>query len=95
MTQREWNREFTRKMEASWADVFVGIAIPCQKTTASGGTIVSEKILKFNKKALRSLNERDWKAEDKARRERAYAKLVGFYHNPDNIENERSPFDEE
>ena len=32
---------------------FSGIAIPCDKTTADGGTIRSEKILKFNRKAMR------------------------------------------
>lgn len=33
--------------------VFYGMAIPCEKTTADGGTIMSEKVLKFNRKALR------------------------------------------
>lgn len=33
--------------------IFLGIAIPCTKSTADGGTIVSEKVLKFNRKALR------------------------------------------
>ena len=32
---------------------FLGIAIPCDKKTADGGTIRSEKVLKFNRKALR------------------------------------------
>lgn len=32
---------------------FVGLAIPCDKSTADGGTIRSEKILKFNRKAMR------------------------------------------
>jgi len=32
---------------------FLGIAIPCDKRTADGGTIRSEKVLKFNRKALR------------------------------------------
>jgi tRNA G37 N-methylase TrmD len=32
---------------------FVGLAIPCDKSTAAGGTIRSEKILKFNRKAMR------------------------------------------
>jgi hypothetical protein len=36
---------------------FVGIAIPCDKTTAEGGTIRSEKILKFNRKALRNVGK--------------------------------------
>jgi len=33
--------------------IFYGVAIPCEKTTADGGTIMSEKVLKFNRKALR------------------------------------------
>ncbi|NDC89613.1 MAG: hypothetical protein EB075_12595 [Bacteroidetes bacterium] len=32
---------------------FTGIAIPCDKSTADGGTVRSEKILKFNRKAMR------------------------------------------
>jgi tRNA G37 N-methylase TrmD len=32
---------------------FSGIAIPCDKSTADGGTIRSEKVLKFNRKAMR------------------------------------------
>lgn len=37
---------------------FKGIAIPCDKTTADGGTIRSEKVLKFNRKAMRTLAKR-------------------------------------
>lgn len=37
---------------------FLGIAIPCTKSTADGGTIVSEKVLKFNRKALRNVGKR-------------------------------------
>lgn len=37
---------------------FAGIAIPCDKTTADGGTIRSEKVLKFNRKALRNIGKR-------------------------------------
>jgi len=33
---------------------FLGIAIPCDKTTADGGTIRSEKVLKFNRSSLRN-----------------------------------------
>lgn len=36
---------------------FLGIAIPCTKSTADGGTIVSEKVLKFNRKALRNIGK--------------------------------------
>lgn len=32
---------------------FLGLAIPCDKSTVDGGTIRSEKVLKFNQKALR------------------------------------------
>ena len=37
---------------------FKGIAIPCDKTTAEGGVIRSEKVLKFNRKAMRELSKR-------------------------------------
>ena len=37
---------------------FAGIAIPCDKSTANGGTIRSEKIIKFNRKALRQIGKR-------------------------------------
>jgi len=36
---------------------FLGIAIPCDKSTADGGTIRSEKVLKFNRKALRNIGK--------------------------------------
>ena len=94
-TQAEWNREFTRKMEESWSEVFVGMAIPCNQSTVDGGEVRIEKVLKFNRKAMKEANERDWKTEDKAKRDRAYARLVAFYQNEDNELNERSPFDEE
>ena len=32
---------------------FSGIAIPCDKSTADGGTVRSEKVLKFNRRAMR------------------------------------------
>jgi hypothetical protein len=37
---------------------FKGIAIPCDKTTVDGDTIRSEKVLKFNRKAMRTLAKR-------------------------------------
>lgn len=37
---------------------FLGIAIPCDKSTADGGMIRSEKVLKFNRKALRNIGKR-------------------------------------
>lgn len=36
---------------------FSGIAIPCDKSTVDGGTIRSEKVLKFNRKAMRELSK--------------------------------------
>ena len=32
---------------------FVGLAIPCDKSTVDGGMIRSEKVLKFNRSAMR------------------------------------------
>ena len=43
---------------------FLGIAIPCDKKTADGGTIRSEKVLKFNRKALRSVGKRKTETVD-------------------------------
>lgn len=37
---------------------FLGIAIPCEKSTVDGGTIRSEKVLKFNRKALKNIGKR-------------------------------------
>lgn len=36
---------------------FLGIAIPCDKKTADGSTIRSEKVLKFNRKSLRNMGK--------------------------------------
>ena len=47
----------TRKAWRTAGMVFQGIAIPCEKSTAEGGTIQSEKVLKFNRSALRELNK--------------------------------------
>jgi hypothetical protein len=33
---------------------FAGIAIPCDKSTVDGGMIRSEKVLRFNRKAMRN-----------------------------------------
>lgn len=33
--------------------IFIGMAIPCDKSTADGGTIRSEKVLKFSRSHLR------------------------------------------
>lgn len=37
---------------------FSGIAIPCDKSTADGSVIRSEKVIKFNRKAMRELSKR-------------------------------------
>lgn len=37
---------------------FSGIAIPCDKTTADGSVIRSEKVLKFNRSAMREMVKR-------------------------------------
>ena len=49
--------------------IFVGIAIPCDKSTADGGTIRSEKVLKFNRTALRNMG--------KVRNEKADPRMLG------------------
>lgn len=36
---------------------FVGMAIPCDKSTVDGGTIRSEKVLKFNRKAMKNIDK--------------------------------------
>jgi len=38
--------------------IFYGMAIPCDKRTADGSTIRSEKVLKFNRSALRKIGKR-------------------------------------
>jgi hypothetical protein len=48
---------------------FLGIAIPCDKSTVDGGTIRSEKVLKFNRKALRNI--------DKAKADKVDPRMVG------------------
>lgn len=54
----------TRKAWKQAGKIFLGIAIPCDKTTADGGTIRSEKVLKFNRKAMRELNKRSMEKVD-------------------------------
>jgi len=48
----------TRKAWIQAGTIWKGLAIPCDKTTADGGTIRSEKVLKFNRKAMRELSKR-------------------------------------
>lgn len=50
--------ELVRDLERVARSCFLGIAIPCDKSTVDGGTIISEKVLKFNRKALRNIGKR-------------------------------------
>lgn len=75
-------------------EMFYGMAIPCQKTTAHGTMVQSEKVLKFSKSAIKENRIKENKRREKIKREKAYAKLVAFY-NDANIAAELSPFDEE
>jgi tRNA G37 N-methylase TrmD len=56
MTTEEIMMSFpiTRKAWNQAGLIFSGIAIPCDKTTVEGGTIRSEKVIKFNRTALRN-----------------------------------------
>lgn len=73
---------------------FVGFGVPCEKSTADGGTITSEKILKFDRAAARELAEQERKAREKAEKENRFARLVAHYQNDYNVENEISPFED-
>ena len=44
--------------------IFYGLAIPCDKRTADGGTITSEKVLKFNRSSLRKIGKRNVEKAD-------------------------------
>jgi hypothetical protein len=59
MTTEEIMMQFpiTRKAWKQAGLIFSGMAIPCDKTTVEGGTIRSEKVMKFNRKAMRELNK--------------------------------------
>jgi len=59
MTTEEIMMSFpiTRKAWIQAGLIWSGISIPCDKSTVDGGTIRSEKVLKFNRKALRQLNK--------------------------------------
>ena len=59
MTTEEIMMSFpiTRKAWKQAGMVFSGMAIPCDKTTVEGGTIRSEKVIKFNRKAMSELNK--------------------------------------
>jgi hypothetical protein len=49
--------KIVRDAERVARSCFLGIAIPCDKRTADGGTVRSEKVLKFNRKALRQIGK--------------------------------------
>jgi hypothetical protein len=59
MTTEEIMMQFpiTRKAWKQAGLIWSGIAIPCDKSTVDGGTIRSEKVLKFNRKAMKELNK--------------------------------------
>jgi hypothetical protein len=44
-----------RDAERQFLACIVGLAIPCQKKTVEGGFILSEKVLKFNRTALKDI----------------------------------------
>ena len=44
ITRKAWNQATT---------IWQGIAIPCEKSTADGGIVQSEKVLKFSRKHMR------------------------------------------
>ena len=46
-----------RDAERVFRSCCLGIAIPCDKTTVDGGTIRSEKVLKFNRSSLRQIGK--------------------------------------
>lgn len=46
-----------RDAERVFRSCCLGIAIPCDKRTVDGGTIRSEKVLKFNRSALRQIGK--------------------------------------
>jgi hypothetical protein len=54
ITRNAWNQV---------SSVWKGIAIPCQKTTADGGMVQSEKVLKFSRSGLRELRIKSPKAD--------------------------------
>lgn len=43
--------------EKIFRSCIVGLAIPCDKSTVDGSTIRSEKVLKFNRSALRNMGK--------------------------------------
>lgn len=95
MTYEQWtNLSLSDRRDRFTNRLFVGMGIPCDKTTREGGTIRSEKVLKFCKESLKAQQEADRKAREKAEKEKRLARLDAHYNNPYNIENEISPFED-
>lgn len=59
MTTEEIMMQFpiTRKAWIQAGTIWKGLAIPCKKSTVDGEQIDSEKVLKFNRKAMKQLNK--------------------------------------
>ena len=49
---------------------------------------------RFDMKAMRTVEKKERDKKRKDDRKAKYERLVAFYHNEDNIVNERSPFDD-
>lgn len=73
--------------------IFYGMAFPYVKSTAGGGQIDSEVVLKFNRKTMKKLRMKEEKQRRRREQANRYAKLFAFY-TPENIANELSPFEE-
>lgn len=61
--------KIVRDAEKQFVSCIVGLAIPCDKKTVDGSMIRSEKVLKFNRTALKNLG--------KVRKEGADPRYVG------------------
>ena len=95
MTYEQWtNLSFADRRDRFTSGLFVGMGIPCDKSTREGGTIRSEKVLKFCKETLRLQLEQDRKNREKAEKENRLARLAKHYQNEYNVENEISPFED-
>jgi hypothetical protein len=49
--------KIVRNAERQFLACIVGLAIPCQKKTVDGGFVLSEKVLKFNRTALKNIGK--------------------------------------
>ena len=94
MTYDQWtNLSFADRRDRFTDRLFVGMGIPCDKSTREGGTIRSEKVLKFCKKTLRLQLEEDKRNREKEEHKKRFDNLMEFYHNG-GIDNEVSPFED-